>query len=456
MAGIGFELRKILRRDNLLSLLQAYSYAAVISSGPWILSIVGILIIGILSYSMVVPAILITQFQVSVTYVIAVSLVFTGPFQLAFTRFAADRLFEKNDAVVLPNFHAVALTVTAVGGVLGVLSVVFLFPQQSIMYRLLLLAAFVLMSNVWIATIFLSGMKQYRAIVLLYLLGYTVTVAAALGLRFLKLEGLMAGFVLGQALMLTGMMTLILRNFPAQRFISFEFFDRRMFYPSLCAIGLFYNLGVWVDKFIFWFTADTSQAIIGPLRASVIYDLPVFLAYLSIIPGMAIFLVRMETDFVEYYDAFYNAVRSGGSLEIIEEHRNSMVETIRLGIFEIVKIQAIASLAVFVLGERILSWMGISTLYLPLLYIDVIAASLQVVLLGVLNVFFYLDKRRIVLGLTAGFVLLNVVLTQVSILLGPAFYGYGFALALLAVVLAGFVLLGRTMEKLEYQTFMMQ
>ena len=456
MAGIGFELRKILKRDNLLSLLQAYSYAAVISSGPWILSIVGILIIGILSYSMVVPAILITQFQVSVTYVIAVSLVFTGPFQLAFTRFAADRLFEKNNDVVLPNFHAVALTVTAVGGVLGVLSIVFLFAQQSIMYRLLLLAAFVLMSNVWIATIFLSGMKQYRAIVLLYLLGYAVTVAAALGLRFLKLEGLMAGFVLGQALMLTGMMALILRNFPAQRFISFEFFDRRMFYPSLCAIGLFYNLGVWVDKFIFWFTADTSQAIIGPLRASVIYDLPVFLAYLSIIPGMAIFLVRMETDFVEYYDAFYNAVRSGGSLEIIEEHRNSMVETIRLGIFEIVKIQAIASLAVFVLGERILSWMGISTLYLPLLYIDVIAASLQVVLLGVLNVFFYLDKRRIVLGLTAGFVLLNVVLTQVSILLGPAFYGYGFALALLAVVLAGFVLLGRTMEKLEYQTFMMQ
>jgi polysaccharide biosynthesis protein PelG len=171
---------------------------------------------------------------------------------------------------------------------------------------------------------------------------------------------------------------------------------------------------------------------------------------------MAIFLVRMETDFVEYYDAFYNAVRTGGSLELIEEHRNSMVETIRLGIFEIVKIQAIASLAVFALGERILSWMGISTLYLPLLYIDVIAARLQVVLLGVLNVFFYLDKRRIVLALTGSFVLLNVVLTKLSIVLGPAFYGYGFALALLAVVLAGFVMLGRTMERLEYQTFMMQ
>ena len=62
---------------------------------------------------------------------------------------------------------------------LGVLSALFLFPQQSVMYRLLLLAAFVLMSNVWIATIFLSGMKQYRAIVLLYLVGYAAVYALA-------------------------------------------------------------------------------------------------------------------------------------------------------------------------------------------------------------------------------------------------------------------------------------
>jgi uncharacterized membrane protein len=33
MAGIGFELRKILKRDSLLSLMQAYSYAALISRG---------------------------------------------------------------------------------------------------------------------------------------------------------------------------------------------------------------------------------------------------------------------------------------------------------------------------------------------------------------------------------------------------------------------------------------
>ncbi|MDP9107773.1 MAG: exopolysaccharide Pel transporter PelG [Pseudomonadota bacterium] len=456
MAGIGFELRKILKRDNLMSLLQAYTYAAVISSGPWVLSIVGILIIGVLSFTVVVPNFLIVQFQVSITYVIAASLIFTGPFQLAFTRFTADRLFEKHGDIILTNFHAVSLAITLVGGVLGLLCVAFWFPQQSVMYRLLLLAAFVIMCNIWIATIFLSGMKQFREIVWLYFFGYALTVGAALLLRRFQLEGLMAGFVIGQALLLMGMTVLILRNYPAQQFISFEFFQRKGMYPALLAIGFLYNLGVWIDKFVFWANLDTSQSIIGPLRASVIYDLPVFLAYLSIIPGMAIFLLRMETDFVEYYDQFYQAVRSGGSLEAIEECRNGMVETIRLGIFEIIKIQTIAALLLIVVGEAILNWLGISTLYLPLLYIDVIAAGLQVVLLGILNVFFYLDKRHIVLSICVAFVALNLGLTLLSVQLGPAFYGYGFAVSLLLVVLAGFVLLSRKLESLEYETFMLQ
>jgi uncharacterized membrane protein len=456
MAGIGFELRKILKRDNLLSLLQAYSYAALISSGSWILSIVGILIIGVMSYAIVVPSSIIVQFQVSITYVISLSLVFTGIFQLALTRFTADRLFQKHTDTILPNFHAVSLTVTVAGGAIGLCCVVFLFPHQSVMYRLLLLAAFVIMCNIWIATIFLSGMKQYQAIFWLYLLGYAVTVGIALALRRAGLEGLMGGFVIGQAALLMGMMVLILRNFSSDRFISFEFYRKELLYPSLMVIGLLYNAAVWVDKVMFWYNEETSQAIIGPLRASVIYDLPVFLAYLSIIPGMAIFLLRMETDFVEDYEAFYEAVRTGASLETIEKHRNGMVETVRLGIFEIIKIQTIATLLLIVTGEAILKWLGISTLYLPLLYIDIIAAGLQVVLLGVLNVFFYLDKRRIVLGLCAMFVALNVGLTWLSLALGPAFYGYGFAISVLIVVLIGCVLLSHKLSILEYETFMLQ
>ncbi|NUO86340.1 MAG: exopolysaccharide Pel transporter PelG [Cupriavidus sp.] len=456
MAGIGFELRKMLRRDNLSGMLSAYAYAGIISSGPWILSIVGILLIGMLSLPFVVPGTLITQFQVSVTYLIAGSLILTGPMQLSFTRFTSDRLFEKRDHLILSNYHAVALLATVLSGGIGMACAMFSFGAQSVLYRLLMVAGFVVLSNIWIAAIFLSSMKQYKAIVWTFLLGYAVSVAAALGLRGYGMEGLLGGFVAGQLCLLTGMVTLIYRNYTSRQFISFEVFRRRYAYPSLVAIGLLYNLGIWIDKFMFWYAPSTGHQVIGPLRASIIYDIPVFLAYLAIIPGMAVFLVRIETDFVEYYDAFYDAVRGGSSLEHIEDMRNTMVQTIRLGLYEIVKVQAIAALLLFAVGTWVLRLLGISELYLPLLYVDVIGASLQVVLLGVLNIYFYLDRRREVLLLTALFVVLNCALTLLTLQLGPAWYGYGFAVSLLVVVALALAMLDHKLERLEYETYMLQ
>jgi uncharacterized membrane protein len=108
------------------------------------------------------------------------------------------------------------------------------------------------------------------------------------------------------------------------------------------------------------------------------------------------------------------------------------------------------------LGGALLDWIGISRLYLPLLYVDVVGAALQVVLLGILNVLFYLDQRRLVLQLTILLPVANVILTAVSLKLGAAWFGYGFALAMLLTVLVGVWMLAKKLEQLEYQTFMLQ
>lgn len=456
MAGIGFELRKMLKRDSLLSLVQAYAYAGVISSGPWVLSIVGILLIGVMAVTVVKPAELVTQFQVSVLYLIALSLIFTGFAQLSFTRFVADRLFEKKPELVFPNFCGLLLGILGLATVIAVFTGVFLFQDTSLAYRAIGGAGFVIMSGIWVATIFLSGMKEYKAILLLFAIGYGVTMLLAHALMRYGLEGLLGGFVLGQGVLLLGMTLLIFRNYPSAQRLDFSFLRPRYLYPSLIAVGFLYNLGIWLDKLMFWFYPATSEPVIGPLRASLIYDMPVFLAYLSIIPGMAVFLVKMETDFVDYYDRFYEAVRQGSSLAHIEEMRNEMVYIVRQALYQIIKIQTIAALIVFTLADRLLDALHISELYKPLLLVNVVAAGLQVVFLGVLNVFFYLDKRRIVLLLTAGLVLLNGIFTALTLYLGPSFYGYGFAVALLLVVMAGFWLLDRKLEVLEYETFMLQ
>jgi len=164
----------------------------------------------------------------------------------------------------------------------------------------------------------------------------------------------------------------------------------------------------------------------------------------------------METDFVEYYQKFYDAVREGGTLEYIYEMKDEMVRMAREGIYDIIKIQAIAAMVVILAGPALLRKAGIPEIHMPLLTVDVAGASFQVVFLGILNIYFYLDKRGRALYLTGLFALLNFVFSYISIMAGPVYYGYGFAVSLIVVISIGLVLLDRDLEVLEYETFMLQ
>ena len=136
--------------------------------------------------------------------------------------------------------------------------------------------------------------------------------------------------------------------------------------------------------------------------------------------------------------------------------RDEMVYSIQQGLSEIAKIQTLAVLVTFVAGPTVLHILDISELYLPLLHVQVIGAGLQVGLMAILNVFFYLDQRRIVLGLCIEFVVLNVLLTAFTMWFGAALYGYGFTVSVLITLCTGLVLLSRQLNRLEYETFMLQ
>jgi hypothetical protein len=295
-----------------------------------------------------------------------------------------------------------------------------LFRDETAVYRMLMVAGFVTMCDIWVATIFMSGLKFYKTIVGLFAGGYGASVVLAILLRPWGLEGLLCGYVVGQFLMLAGMFFIIVRSFPAERMVAFDCFARGHA-AHADGRGPALQPGHLDRQDRLLVCADTGMNVIGPLRASVIYDMPVFLAYLSIIPGMAVFLVRFETDFVEWYDKFYNAVREGGSLEEIARMRDEMVFAMRHGLFDIVKMQTLAVLVMVVFAPAIFDKLGISGLYLPLFYVDAVAASLQVALLAVMNVFFYLDRRRAVLAVVTLLTVLNFGLSMLSLRLGAPF-----------------------------------
>ncbi|VVE10441.1 exopolysaccharide Pel transporter PelG [Pandoraea anhela] len=454
MAGIGFELRRLLRSDTLSGTFAAYSYAGVISAGPLVLSMVGVVLVGLMSLAHVHPSSVLTQFQVSVTYLIASSVIATGLIQLAFMRYLSDRLFAGEAQAVMPSFNAVTLVTTVVLGGVGLALSQTVFADQPLAYRWLMWIGFVLLGNLWIVVLFLTSVKQYRVILGVFCAGYSLTVICAVLLGRFGLTGLLAGFVIGHTALLLGFTVVVARNYRTSTWLSWAVFVPRNLRFSLVGVGVCFGLGVWIDKLMFWLWPATGVSVIGPLRAAPLYDLPVFLSYLCVIPGMAVFLLRIETDFAEAYTGFFDAVRRGGTLRQISASRVLMVRAVRIGLFEILKVQAGVTLLVFAFGDDLLRRVGVPVEGQSLLRIDVISAGLQVLLLGVLNVLFYLDRRRDVLLLTSLLVVLNALFTGVSLYAGPATYGYGLALALSCVLGLGAYRLSRRLGALEYDTYM--
>jgi uncharacterized membrane protein len=455
VAGVGFSLKKLRDEDSYTGLIRLYGAAGIISSGPWLLSILTLLFIGIIGRQLVPNTIALQRFQVSVTWLFAASLLWTGPLQLMFTRFIADRDYLGEHDQTLPNLHGALAVVGAASFALAV-PIVLQFDESSWLFKWLLASAFVVLCQTWMAIIVLTGLRAHMHVFGCFALGYGVTfIGCMLGAPYGE-TGLLAGFVAGQSALLFSSLTVLGSKMPAKSAVAFRFLERRSLFFELGLVGLLYNLGVWVDKLIFWWSPGTGQRVLGPLYASEVYDLPIFLAYLTIVPGMAVFLVRVETDFAEAHHAFYAAVRNGAPLLRLETLCQEMTDAARRAVVDIVKIQGITLVVCATVGPWLLNVAGISELHLPLFYIDAAGVALQVIMLAVTSMFFYLDRRRAVSWLTLMLFVSNASLTWLTQRMGPEFYGYGFAIAMAITSLVGLVALSRTFQHLVRDTFMRQ
>ena len=456
MAGIGFELKSILKKGRLTSIILAVGYSTALSSGPWIISILAIIISAFLTYPFIEDKSIVMKFHISITYTIALSLIISSPFQLLFTRYVADRHFEKKFEKILPNFFGVISISMAIGFIFSFFFLLSSFKDINPLYGIFFISTITILCGFWIATTLLISFKSYRYIFFSFIIGYGTTLILIPIMTRYSISGLMFSFFTGQSIIFFMLIGRIIYNHPSNKFIEFDFLNINKAYPSLALIGLFYNLGVWADKFIFWLSPLTGKQIIGPLRASVVYDIPIFLAYLAIAPGMGIFFLELEGEFADYYERYYKAVTGRDSLYKIYMMAMEMITSARTIILDVLRVQGIASIGIFLFEVALFKIFKLSLLYIPLFNVLLIGTFVQLVLLSVLGLLFYYDLRLYALYVAITFFGLNSYLSYISIHLGPYFYGYGFTISLIISSILGIALLRRFLNEIHYRTYMLQ
>lgn len=455
MAGIGFQLRKILKRRDISSVLEAYGYAALAGSGPWILSILSLAFLGTLLQSWMGAQDL-AIFFASVTHVYAFSIILTSPVQLVVTRYAADMDYLGQRDRILSAFLTCLLPVVWMSLAFGFVFFIGFVPG-SLLMRFTSAWLLVVVACMWVVGVYLSALKDYTRVLFSYVIGYSVSFSLAWLLAVhMGLVGALLGFAFGHMILLVLLFIALCREVGYARFYEPDVWTGFAKYWDIALCGLLYNVAIWIDKFLQWWLGPGSKQIAGALYASPIYDQAVYLSYMTIIPAMAIFLLKLETDFSQYYEEYFKRLIERASYEELRQIKSRMIDALSAGFRLLVKVQGAVTMILFVFANNILPAFGLSALQAGVFRVVVLAAFLLVVFLSLITILFYLDKRKDALICCAVFCFSNAAVTLWDITIGEQCYGVGLVLGLSVAVALAAVRLWVHLRDLEFEVFTRQ
>jgi polysaccharide biosynthesis protein PelG len=454
VAGIGFVLRRVVTEDTYFGAVRGYVASAIISSGPWLLSVVTLAILGLVSLLTLGAAERNLLFA-AILYVFAFSLIAVGVVQLSVTRYVSDKLYLEQPDVVAPTFVGVVTVTFAV--VFSPAAVLCLsLVDLPLLFRLAMLALFLASTGIWLAMIFLTAARDYWYIVVAFVSGYGLSLVLALLLGAVYgSTGYLTGFTAGQVVVFGLLASKVLTEFPLPTDWRLDAFGYLKRYPSLTVAGLSYNVAIWIDKLIFWY-APTGISLYSYLHVFPPYDIAMFLTSLAMVPGLTVFLLHVETEFYQYYRAFFGAISARHSLRQLTQARNGMVRALRHSFLLLLRVQAMVVLAGFLLADRLYLVLGLPPEDARFFQIGLIANSSQVLLLISLLLLLYFDLPRATALVSTLFLASNALLTLGTLILGPAWYGLGYMAASLIALALAQALLWTHLHQLEYHTFVSQ
>ncbi len=452
MAGVGFELNKILNRQGYSSLLQAYGYAALIGSGPWLVSVFSLALLGI-----VLTGVGLTEqirvFFVSVSIVYAFTLVFTGPIQMVLTRYSADQEYNRTPENIFPAFVYTLAWGSLFFALLGLIIFVKFVPAPPL-FQLSAAMLMMLVGGIWIASIFLTAIKDYKQVLIGFLVGsLTSLFAAGMGGKWFGLSGAMIGFVFGHAALLLLLFSAIYKEVGNRDVGTPVFIGQLRKYYKLAIAGFCYNLGIWIDKFLFWWLDPSAQQVAGMLYASPVYDRVVYFTFLTIVPGMAVFLLKLETEFAVANESFFQHVLRKGTLAQITEKKRELIETLQDGLGLLIKVQGLVTVFLILAADDVLRWLGLFAIQTGIFQIALVGTFLLVIFMSLLMVLHYLDKQKDAMACCVLFVVANGLVTWFSILAGERWFGVGFLIAAGLGMITSAILVNFHVKNLEYDTF---
>lgn len=454
MAGIGFALRKLSSQDSLAARSLAGGHAILISSGPWIVIMVGLALLHFLGRPILTPLDL-KIFGVLVIYSFALSLVITAPISLDATLRVSRILFQRRFQEV-QGVYLAALFVTTVLAVVGGAIVFFGLVKLPLALGLAAMVCVVQVSHLLAGNGFRCCHQAISGGDLGLCPGPDLfdIFRWRIGRPRPRPGGMLLGFSLGLCIAFCILNFLILRTFPGPLTPFHDLLSTltkiRPASATFIVAGVCSALAVWADKLVVWQSSEATSVGAGLLYAAR-YDSPMFMAYISIVPVMSVFVVWLETTFFDSYRHYRDIVHSGGTLRQIDEQRRALTRDTVDAVFSAFLMQLAISAALAIAAPFLANLLGLPYDAVSVLRLALVGAAFHF-LFQATGVILFVQYGKAYLWLQVLFFALNGGMTAVM-LSNPDLLGMGYVLASMVSGTLAYAAMRRTLGGLNRLTF---
>ena len=458
MAGIGFELQRVLKGGGFVNFFKAALAGIVIVAGPWLISIVGIFFLNkFAGFALTEGAEL---FMAAIVYSYAFSLCLFGGFHYIFTRYISDLIYISKETRAVSTL-LLAMILFSIPAFILAFGAVFFLETESLsnlfLYKISAIALFIIINLIWLVMIFITLLKKYMTILLVYMAGMAISFFSVyyLGSHY-KLGGALAGFCLGQLFILSYLTFMIIKAYrPEKLWVELKpllaYFGR---FQYLFLSGFFYSAGIWIDKISLWIIVGTP--VLGTyLKLFETYDVTVYFANLTIIPGLVYFMIFSESDFYSVLKKFLLTIEKS-ILTKIKEEKYRLIRTMNKSLYEQSYFQGVLSMGLIILAPVINSVFLNNSSDVLTLRIVLTAGFFHIFFLTVLTFLFYIEMYKQAFISTLTFFTVNMGVTIILAVIGIPVYGIGYlAASITASLLASaFLRYGiRTLDRRVYGRF---
>lgn len=451
MAGIGFVLKKLVAKDDLLGIFRAFTHSTMASAGPWLFTVIALGSMTSLYNNFFIAEGLL-NFRVILIFNFSFSLVLSAPIFMVVTRYLADNIHRQD----------VTSTPSVMIGCLFLLYIIQL-PLAALYYigyvdlpvsmQLSALANLLLVTTVWCLGVFMTALKDYNAVTKAFLIGMILAlICAKLFMISYGEAGMINGYSIGLTYVVFTLSAKIFSEYPYKYESPFAMLPYFRRYWELAVGGICYNAAIWVDKWLMWFAPERTKLPSGMVMYPD-YDSATFLAYLSIVPSLAVFMFSVETNFFERYQRFYENVLNHAPLRKIKEYQKQIIDSVVASARNFMVVQGMITFLAIVLAPQIYAFTKLNYIQIGIFRISCLGGFFHVLTLFEMIILSYFDSRRITMYTQAVYLLTNIMFTLWSMNQGFPYYGYGYFISSLLVFIVTSVMLFHYMRNLPYHAF---